>query len=282
MKLLFHLFLLCCFNLSGQTILEGVVTDQATKAPLHFATIAVVGQPYGTLSEIDGKFVLTAPGRLGPETNIQISFLGYATRQYSLGELQSSGDVSLSSAGVNLPVAKVSAADIGPLTDISLGRKEKKAFTFYQSTFDQTYQLATRINNPEKRTGVLQTAYYYFGRAAKSGKPVRINFYANDPSCDCPGESLHSNSIIPDKVKKRWNKLDLTPHLVVLPAGDFFVAFEWLGLKNTASANLDFSVGIIPDKAADPTFEKIGGSGWQKAVKQGVYRPLVRVQGKVE
>lgn len=276
------LLLVTCSTLSGQTLLKGTITDKASNEPLHFATVAVVGQPYGTLSEADGSFVLKYPDTLRGPVNIQISFLGYATKEYSVAELRKNGSVSLSVEGVNLPVASISAANSGPLTEISLGRSEKKAFIFYQSIFEQTYQLATRISHPEKRSGVLSEVRYYFGKAAKNGKPVRLNFYAVDPTCDCPGEILHATSIIPEKTKKGWNKLDLTPYSVILPADDFFLSFEWLGLSSMKTTNLNFSVGMIPDRTAAPLFDKVGGAPWQEAVKRGPYRPLVRLVGKVE
>jgi hypothetical protein len=282
MKPFFHLLLLTCYTLTGQTTLQGIVVDKDGNQPLHFATIAVTGQPYGTLSEADGSFLLSCPETLPLETEIEVSFLGYATRQYTIAELRENGRVLLSSEGVNLPMANVRAASSGPLTDISLGRNEKKAFTFYQSVFEQTYQLATRISNPGKQTGMLSSVRYYFGKAAKEGKPVRINFYAIDPSCDCPGKALHTGSIIPEKTKRGWNKLDLTEDLVLLPANDFFLAFEWLGLSNTKSGALNFSVGMVPYKAAPPIYEKVGGASWQESVKRGAYLPLVRLQGKVE
>ncbi|WP_020566920.1 carboxypeptidase-like regulatory domain-containing protein [Neolewinella persica] len=282
MRFILFLILLVSHTVYAQTTLMGTVTDETNSSPLHFATIAVVGQPYGTLSDADGNFVLTSPITLNPKVKIQVSFLGYATREFTLSELRSSGDVLLSTQGVDLPMANVRAANSEPLTEISLGRSERKAFTFYQSIFEQTYQLATRISNPGKRTGMLSSVRYYFGKAAKKGKPVRINFYAIDPSCDCPGKALHTGSIIPEKTKKGWNKLDLTENLVLLPATDFFLSFEWLGLSNTKSAAINFSVGMVPDQAAQPIYEKVGGSSWQESVKRGAYRPLVRIQGKVE
>lgn len=282
MKLLLVLLLMTASTLSGQTTLKGTIADQATNQPLHFATVAVVGQPYGTLSQADGSFALSFPDTPGVPVKIQVSFLGYATKEYTVAELRKKGKILLSNEAVDLPVASVSAADSGPLTEINLGRKEKKAHAFYQNTFDQTYQLATRISNPGMHPGVISEVRYYFGRAAKKGKPVRLNFYAVDSSCDCPGEALHATSIIPEKTKKGWNKLDLTAYQVILPAEDFFLAFEWLGLSGLNPTNLNFSVGIIPDRTAAPLFDKVGGAPWQEAVKRGPYRPLVRLVGKVE
>lgn len=279
-RFIFLLSLCCCQSLPAQTVLTGKVLDAESGDPLYFATVTVAGQPYGTLSREDGSFELNTLEKLDPQTTISASYLGYATEKYRLADLVKKGEIRLRPAGVGLSVINVGAT--GDLTEIELGRKERKAFTFYQSAFDQTYQLASRVSNPEQRAGILTAIRYYFGKAAKKGKPVRLNFYAVDPACDCPGEPLHAVSIIPDKTKSGWNRLDLTSDRVYLPAEDFFIAFEWLGLGTMNSQVLNFSVGIVPDKNAAPIYEKIGGADWTEAVKRGPYRPLVQVLAKVE
>ncbi|TXF87080.1 carboxypeptidase-like regulatory domain-containing protein [Neolewinella aurantiaca] len=278
-KLCFLLSICCCCYLPAQTVLSGSVVDAGTGAPLHFATVAVAGQPYGTLTAEDGSFELNTPETLAPAATIVVSYLGYGAEEYTLADLAGGADIKLRPGSLGLPVVEVSSA--GELTAIELGRKERKAITFYQDVFEQTYQLASRINNPEKREGVITGIRYYFGKAAKKGKPVRINFYSVDPACDCPGSPLHASSIIPGKNKSRWNKLDLTADQVVLPAGDFFVAFEWLALSLPNASALNFSIGIIPDRNAAAIYEKVGGAPWAESVKRGIYRPLVRVSGKV-
>lgn len=277
--LYFILIVFCLKAGSAQTVVKGMVLDANDGSPLYFATVVVDGQPYGTLTGTDGQFELNVPETLAPETMISTSYLGYETVQFRLDALREKETISLRPAAVGLPIISVGAA--GELTDVELGRKERKAYTFYQDLFDQTFQLATRIENPEQRPGVITSIRYFFGKAAKKGKPVRLNFYAVDPGCDCPGEPLHAASVIPAKNKKGWNKLDLTADQVSLPAGDFFIAFEWLGVGLPNPEAINFSVGIVPDRNAAPLYQKIGGAAWAEATERGPYRPLVRVRGKV-
>lgn len=268
--------------LSCQTTLTGKIIDGNNGEPLPFATIATTGLPYGTLSETDGTFRLVSPVTLVPETEITVSYLGYASQVLSLAGVSGVDSIILAPRNVDLPMAIVTAAAVASFTEIKLGRKEKKAGLFYQNTYKQAYQLASRVENKKIRRGVMTKIDFYFGKAAKGGKSVRLNFYAVDPSCDCPGGPLHASPIIPEKVKSGWNKFDLMPYQVQLPAEDFFIAFEWLGLSTMKADNVDFSVGIIYDKKAAPIYEKVGGENWKEAVERGAYRPLVRVSAKVE
>jgi hypothetical protein len=273
------LFLCCAPALPAQITLTGKVLDAEDGQPLHFATVAVVGQPYGTLTQAGGSFVLSLPETLPPNSGIIVTYLGYEAAALRLADFKTAEKIMLSPAGVGLPTISVAAS--GDLTEIELGRKERKAYTFYQTNNDQTYQLATRVLNPAQRPGVIGEVRYYFGNAAKGGKNVRLNFYAVDPACDCPGAPLHATSVIPEKNKSKWNKVDLSSYQVELPAGDFFVAFEWLGPGAEKTGRLDFSIGMVPMGNAPKIYEKLGGTAWKEAVARGAYRPLVRLTAKV-
>ncbi len=281
MRFLLFPILLFSYCLTAQTEIAGKIVDGATGEPLHFATIAVMGKPIGTLSGPAGNFRLVVPADVVATDQLSISFLGYKTQTVPVFSLRDSSVIRLSGGGLTLPVASVAATADQLLTEVTLGYPEKKAFTFYQSSYDQTYQLATRIQNPERRAGIITEVAYYFGQAAKQGKQVRLNFYSVDPACDCPGTPLNATSIIPEKNKKNWNKLDLKPYLVELPPTDFFVAFEWLGTGQQDSERLNFSVGIVADATTPPTYEKVGGADWAKTAR-GRYRPLVRLKSLVE
>lgn len=55
---------------------RGVVLDQKTQAPVPYASVAIPGQPLGTVADAQGQFEL----RLPPEAStLQISSVGYAT-----------------------------------------------------------------------------------------------------------------------------------------------------------------------------------------------------------
>ena len=279
MKILSLIFSLraFCSSLPGQTTLTGTVTDAAGQ-PLEFATVAVRGRADGTLSTTDGSFALTPQSPLAAGDTIVFSYLGYRTRSLAAEELTPGTRVTLAESGVALVTVDVTA---GKLRAVQLGRKEKKALVFYQHRNRQTYQIATRVRNRKRRTGVLTELRYYFGAAARRGKPVRLNFYALDPACECPGTPLHGRSIVPDGVRKGWNKEDLRDHGVELPGGDFFVAYEWLDGERGPGA-LDFSVGCAYDGSSPPVFEKTGGLDWQVMERIGKLRPLIKLTALVD
>ncbi|MEZ5069915.1 MAG: carboxypeptidase-like regulatory domain-containing protein [Bacteroidales bacterium] len=71
--------------LSAQEI-RGHVVDAETGLPLEFVNIGVPGLPRGTISDVEGTFVLNVEG-LDPRNRIRFSLIGYAAREFTLAEL---------------------------------------------------------------------------------------------------------------------------------------------------------------------------------------------------
>ncbi len=71
----------------------GQVVDAESGRPLIGATIAVEGTTRGTLSGVDGRYVLTAPSE-GPLT-LAVSYLGYSSKRVTDIEVARSGGLSL-------------------------------------------------------------------------------------------------------------------------------------------------------------------------------------------
>lgn len=65
----------------GQIAISGKVTDEAKEA-IPGANIQVKGQSTGTITDLDGNFKITVPGK---SSVLVISFIGYATKEITVG-----------------------------------------------------------------------------------------------------------------------------------------------------------------------------------------------------
>lgn len=73
--------LLCCAQLAAQNIaIRGTITDASTKEPLIGASILVKGTSLGTITDLDGKFNLSAE----PTATLVINYLGYVSQEVAV------------------------------------------------------------------------------------------------------------------------------------------------------------------------------------------------------
>lgn len=86
-KLLFSLSLLFLVNTSfAQQNIFGKVVDAKTKQPIAFATIQILNNKGGVITDIDGKFALTIYSN---NTEIKVSSLGYVAKRMVLSKANS-------------------------------------------------------------------------------------------------------------------------------------------------------------------------------------------------
>ncbi len=77
--------------------ISGVVTDQKTKEPLLGVSVAIPGTAKGTITDIDGKYLLKAPSN----GKLSFSFIGYETYNVNVNNKKVI-NVELSASAVNL------------------------------------------------------------------------------------------------------------------------------------------------------------------------------------
>lgn len=84
MKILFAilLFFMLFTSVAQEKVLEGIILDQQTKAPLEGASIYIPQTNLGTVSNQNGKYIFQVPK--GTES-IKISFLGYKLKIFDVG-----------------------------------------------------------------------------------------------------------------------------------------------------------------------------------------------------
>lgn len=68
---------MAAYNVRAQNIIKGTVIDINTKQPLAFASVKILNQEKGAVTDIDGKFSLTAA--TDKNKKLQIKYIGYKT-----------------------------------------------------------------------------------------------------------------------------------------------------------------------------------------------------------
>ena len=91
-KLFTLLILIACFSTTwAQKTISGKVSDAVTGELLPSVSIVVEGRSTGTVSDLDGKYILTIPAEGGTLT---FSFVGYIAQKVEIGN-QTTLDIAL-------------------------------------------------------------------------------------------------------------------------------------------------------------------------------------------
>ncbi len=110
------LVLLLAINLSAtkaqkQLVIEGEIRDASTKDPLPYASVGVLNQHLGTVSNSEGFFRLYLPDSLLRDS-IQINYLGYHSYKASVYQLQG----QKTTFGLKPALTPIEAVTIRPLS----------------------------------------------------------------------------------------------------------------------------------------------------------------------
>lgn len=107
---------------------RGVVHDRETGEPLVGASVRLLGTDRGTLTQLDGQFILSVPSSaLPPDPKIAIAYVGYEEKILSLNELADKAEIALAPLGVALKEVLIQASTALTLvTPLNFTRLESK------------------------------------------------------------------------------------------------------------------------------------------------------------
>ena len=110
LSLLFFVFLISSVKtLFGQSsILSGKITDERNRQPLAFVNVVINDGQHGVISDIDGKFSITADG---PITKVKFSSIGYEPKEIILQANQKKCNVALTPKTFELGEVTVEAGE---------------------------------------------------------------------------------------------------------------------------------------------------------------------------
>lgn len=128
------IIILCFFGLEAfaQDIqISGVVKDENGET-LPGATVAIKGTTQGVITNFDGEFVLSVPG---PESVLQVSFVGYAIKEVRVGDR--------TTFAINMS----SATDLEEVVVVGFGTQKRANATGAVNTIDAEVLEARPISN---------------------------------------------------------------------------------------------------------------------------------------
>lgn len=232
------LFLMLSFSISAsfsQRVIKGKILNHTTKVPIAYVNIGIPGSPVGSLSNEDGTFSISIPGKNNSDTLI-FSALGFVQRSMPLPALLRSNDVvvTLKEKTVILETVVVTAKKEKKET-FSLGNRYTKGGFLYADSVSAGAAMALLIDNkyPSFYSKLsyplhLEEVSFYIDKNSLSDFKIRVRILAYDSSSGLPAEDLLNESVvITSSEKKGWLKVDLRPyHLLVQQR--FFLVLEWI------------------------------------------------------
>ncbi|MEO6489996.1 MAG: DUF5686 family protein [Ferruginibacter sp.] len=116
-------FLLLPFMIHAQSVrFTGIVYDSATKAPLAFVSVGVIGTKKGAVTDIDGRFSFS---ELPSKPVLLFSYIGYRSRQVAIGDA-SQQSIALEPAGKQLETVVITSGENPAHRIIRLMQQHKK------------------------------------------------------------------------------------------------------------------------------------------------------------
>ena len=97
---------------NAQDGLSGKVIDKESKEPLPFVSIVWTGTHKGTVTNLEGSYVLGGLGAATPSDSLTFSYIGYKTHKVSVSDLGENPLVSLEPAPITLAGVQVLAEQL--------------------------------------------------------------------------------------------------------------------------------------------------------------------------
>jgi len=255
-------------NASGQKQISGMVLD-GERRPVEFANIYIKGKPIGTLTNESGYFLLKlVEGIEEYSDSLIISHISYHNLIYPVRVAYAQKEYVLTE-NKEYELATIELQGSAAKEEVSLGATQKKSNHFIRNNSFESYQMAALIKNTTSKSGYLKKIQIYIGGLGNTADPIRIKLYDFDSLCNCPGQLLLTSDLIIKKVRRGWNKIDLSEYYVNLPPNNFFIVYEWLfhdlASSNPAGFGASHALGMVHNDDHSITLEKIGDGKWHKA-----------------
>lgn len=213
----------------GRT-LSGVVLDSATRRPLPYATVGVVGQPVGTVADDAGRFRLALPATVAPTDPVRFGLVGYCSRTVPVAALPAGPlTVPLPEAAVALPEATVRARG---LDTVRIGTHRYK--TTLQTNFAIGEQPGQNVGSEIRRVfqfprkGAWLESFRCVVTSGFDTVRLRLNLYRLRDGV--PAEPLLNRPLYQELIgaKARWVTFNLRAENLFVTDGEVVAAVEWV------------------------------------------------------
>ncbi len=210
--------------------------DLATRKPILYVNIGILGSPIGTISNADGTFSITVPAHYSEESII-FSMLGYAPRSIPVRELagQSNNSVFLVEKTTRLETVTITEKQRKAKV-YSLRNRYQKGCLIYCDSVAAGSAMALLIENkyPAYHKDLefplyAREARLFISRNTLDSFKVRIRFLSRHPETGLPDDDIIDESIVlTSSVRHGWITFDLKPYNLLISDTSFYLAFEWI------------------------------------------------------
>jgi hypothetical protein len=281
MKNVLRLLVLLTFTLASPILafsqnpnsieVKGIIFEQGSNKPLSYVNIGVLGKPVGTISDINGNYILDINTIYLSDT-LQVSLVGYSTFKIALSNfIQSNNkDIKLNQKITLLPEMTVSNKQRKNSQIIGT----KKRFNIPQITFnnDSTsnpsgFEVGLRYST-DKIGALLKDFNWHIVKNNYENIKIRVNIYSIKN--DLPDSLLFNKPIYVTLNSGQTGayKVDLEPYNITIN-GDFVVSLQWVESKLPLQGKPIFRVpvAISSVKKAKRTYaRKASQDKWEIAV----------------
>ena len=169
--------LVCMATTSAQTELKGKVSDFLTFMPIESASIYIKNTTIGTVSNVDGKFLLVVPLEYATDTLV-ISSIGYKSFKTPIANYDPSEDIYLEEDIASLDEI-ILVAETRPKTgnDIVLRAIEELSENLPEGPYLQKGFLRHKERNKKEYKWLIESALTFYDSSYESGsrKNLKIN-----------------------------------------------------------------------------------------------------------
>lgn len=218
--------------------LTGTVVDAGSGQPVPFAVIEILARHIGVQATEQGTFVLELPATLASVDSLQVTSLGYLSRQFAM-PVASPCRLSLQASAVALPGAVVRPSPNAP---VILGATGSDPSLRFRSSGEAAQRGGHQIARffPRTSSGYLQSVGFYMNNSlvatmgpcsskVLNSAPFRVRIYAADGKSGTPGTDLLISTLLTAAPRKTgWFTVDLRSRNIRLPETGFYVAMEWV------------------------------------------------------
>ncbi len=233
-RLFFTLFIFLGFNsLRSQGEYKGIMIDATTNAPIPYVNIGIVNKGIGTVSDEEGKFLLTLePRKYNANDILQFSSLGYFTVKKAIIDLKLNLDEypKVAMRPESIVLDEVFLSNKGPLRQY---KKEKvghhnsgeSVYGYWKDNIALGGELGTRI---KVKKGVRRLKDFSFKVVENLSDSIRIRINIYNSQNKQPGKKLVNGNILYTLKRKSGQvRIDLEP-FKILVEDDFVISLELL------------------------------------------------------
>lgn len=278
--------LLVSLNLKAQCELNFTVMDAQTGTSMPYASIIRKNSSEGLYSDVDG-IVSVNFSQCSEKDSVIISALGFNDTIVGIKSIRPFDTIGLSPNAYDLTSITISAKRDIDYKSQYIFFPQKKTFTSIASNLCDSYLFAQYVSFDEDGiSGYISSVDIYLARFFKNSDPFRINLLEYDTETEAPGLPLIHESLVVNKAKNGWNKVDVQKYRIPIPKEGIFIVFERLttSMKDKRGKNHHSLGWISRRRNRATTFIKVGDQPWTipTLFEKTKNEILVRVKANVE